>query len=318
MGNVDALKDAITDAFQDICGVSIPLPQFHGKKDEKPEKHCLRVEDYFKDLKITTAANKVAKFKATLCGKARQWLADLRPEPTEHSHPDTDPTVNRQATLKHKFIQRWSTKGRTPEALYSEQQNLKFDPATDDVEEFISDVISLAKSLGYPDTAQVMAIKNCMPMEVFTMYLNTDNLNDLQKTLIKVFDKPKVKRNYAATAGATATPSAFSMARYASDNPQAVTSDDMGKLMSKFDSLEYSLRKMSVTDQRKRQPKHKPAVTPSQCRGGQPRVRGGRQYDGHNDRPQFDMLRQNYQPRGNSNNRGRGRGWGCFYNSPNV
>ena len=158
MGDVDALKDAITDAFQDICGVSIPLPQFHGKRGETPEKHCLKVEDYFKDLKITTDANKVAKFKATLCGKARQWLADLRPEPTEYSHPDTDPIVDKQASLKHKFIQRWSTKGRTPEALYSEWKNLKFDPATDDVEEFISDVISLAKSLGYPDTAQEMAI----------------------------------------------------------------------------------------------------------------------------------------------------------------
>ena len=100
MGDVDALTDAITDAFQDIHGVSIPLPQFHGKKGEKPEEHCLKVEDHFKDQKITIDANKVAKFKATLCGKARQWLADFRPEPTEYPHPDTDPIVDRQATLK--------------------------------------------------------------------------------------------------------------------------------------------------------------------------------------------------------------------------
>ena len=79
--------------------MSIPLPQFHGKKGEKPEEHCLKVEDYFKDLKITTDANKVAKFKATLCGKARQWLAELRPEAAEYSHPDTDPIADRQATL---------------------------------------------------------------------------------------------------------------------------------------------------------------------------------------------------------------------------
>ena len=75
---------------------------------------------------------------------------------------------------------------------------------------------------------------------------------------------------------------------------------------------------MSVTDQRKRQPKYKPAVTPPQQRGGQPRGIGGRQYDQHNDRPQLDISRQNYQPRGNFNNRGRGRGRGCFDNSPNV
>ena len=77
-----------------------------------------------------------------------------------------------------------------------------------------------------------------------------------------MFDNPKVKRNYAATAGAKATPLAFSMARYGSDNPQSAASDNMGKLMSKFDSLEYSIRKMSVTDPRKRQPKYKPAVAP--------------------------------------------------------
>ena len=318
MGDVDALKDAITDAFQDIRGVSIPLPQFHGKKGEKPEEHCLKVKDYFKDLKITTHANKIAKFKATLCGKARQWLEDLRPKPTEYSHPDTDPIADIQATLKYKFVQRWSIKGRPPEALYSEWQNLKFDPATDDAEEFISDVISLAKSLGYPDTAQVMAIKNCMPMEVFTMCLNTENLNDLRKTLIKVFDNPKVKRNYAATTGATATPSAFSMARYGLDDPQAAASDDMGKLMSKFDSLEYSIRKMSIADPRKRQPKYKPEVTPPQHRGGQSRGRRGRHYDQCNDRSQFDMSRQNYQSKGNFNSRGRGRGRGHFDNSPNV
>ena len=106
MGDVDALKYAITDSFQEIHRVSIPLPQFHGKKSEKPEEHCLKVEDYFKDLKITTDANKVAKFKVTLCGKARQWLADCRPAPTEYSCSDTDPIADRQATLKHKFIQK--------------------------------------------------------------------------------------------------------------------------------------------------------------------------------------------------------------------
>ena len=58
MGDVDALKDAIKDAFKDIRGVSVPLPQFHGKKGEKPEQYCLKVEDYFKDLKITENAEK--------------------------------------------------------------------------------------------------------------------------------------------------------------------------------------------------------------------------------------------------------------------
>ena len=63
-----------------------------------------------------------------------------------------------------------------------------------------------------------------------------ESFEDTLPDLYKVFDNPKVKGNYAATAGATATPSAFSMARYGSDDPQTATSNNMGKLMSKFDS----------------------------------------------------------------------------------
>ena len=84
--------------------MSIPPPQFHGKKGEKPEQHCLKVEDYFNDLKITENADKKAKFKATLCGKARQWLEDL-PEPDNYSVADTATAVEKAATLKHKFIE---------------------------------------------------------------------------------------------------------------------------------------------------------------------------------------------------------------------
>ena len=40
--------------------------------------------------------------------------------------------------------------------------------------------------------------------------------------------------------------------RYGSDHPQTVASDDTGKLISKFDSLENSIRKMSLADPRKR------------------------------------------------------------------
>ena len=130
---------------------------------------------------------------------------------------------------------------------------MKFDPTADDIDEFLSDVKNLAKYLGYLERAQVMDIRDCMPMEVFTMCLSIDNLDDLRAALIKVFDNPKVKRNYASASGATAAPMAFSMARYQEgQRPSTATSDDVGKLMSKFDSLEYSIRKMSVADPRHR------------------------------------------------------------------
>ena len=110
---------------------------------------------------------------------------------------------------------------------------MKFDPTTDDIDEFISDVKNLTKYLGYPERAQVMAIRDCMPMEIFTMCLSIDNLNELRATLIKVFDHPKVKKNYVSASEATPAPTAFSMARYQEeDRPSIATSDDVGKLMS--------------------------------------------------------------------------------------
>ena len=47
-----------------------------------------------------------------------------------------------------------------------EWQNLKFDPAKDDVEDFCNDVKNLATRLGYPEDAQVMAIKSNAPSRV--------------------------------------------------------------------------------------------------------------------------------------------------------
>ena len=85
------------------------------------------------------------------------------------------------------------------------------------------------------------------------MCLSIDNLDDLRAVLIKVFDNPKVKKNYASASGATAASTAFSMVRYQEeDRPSIATSDDVGKLMSKLDSLEYSIRKISIADPRHR------------------------------------------------------------------
>ena len=50
-------------------------------------------------------------------------------------------------------------KRQNPVALYMQWQNLEFDPAKDDIEDFCNDVKNLLNKLGYPEDAQVMAIK---------------------------------------------------------------------------------------------------------------------------------------------------------------
>ena len=47
-----------------------------------------------------------------------------------------------ERTLKHLFLTRFAVQGRTPEALYAESQNLTYDPAKNDIEDFVRDVKS--------------------------------------------------------------------------------------------------------------------------------------------------------------------------------
>ena len=73
-------------------------------------------------------------------------------------------------------------------------QNLSLDPAKDDVEDFTRNVRKIVPQLGYPEAAQVMAIKDTLPLEMYNTCLNIDGFNALKEFLIKVFVNPKVKK----------------------------------------------------------------------------------------------------------------------------
>ena len=46
--------------------------------------------------------------------------------------------------MKSLFLARWQLKDRMPQTFYMEWQNLKFDLAKDDIEDFCNDVENLA------------------------------------------------------------------------------------------------------------------------------------------------------------------------------
>ena len=53
MGTVKELAEALTDKLKDIGRhPTIPLPQFRGKKEEDPNDHYMKVEEYFSIFKI--------------------------------------------------------------------------------------------------------------------------------------------------------------------------------------------------------------------------------------------------------------------------
>ena len=231
---------------------SYPIPQFHGKKEEKPEEHFLNIEDWFAYFKIANC-DKVARFKETLFGHLRTSIDTVHPDP---GSLDTagDPT-----RLKPEFLARWLMKARTPDALYAEWQSLSFDPAKDDIEEFMTDIKNIASQLNYPDAAQVVAIKWVLPIKIYNTCLNINALNDLKDFLTKVFDNPRIKNRYAAANDCESSGTALSMVKNVDIQSLGATAE-MGKLISKIDSIELSLHTLNNKGP------YKPRVSPQQTR----------------------------------------------------
>ena len=59
----------------------------------------------------------------------------------------------------------------------------KFDPTKDDIEDFCNDVKNLANRLGYPEDAQVMAIKAMLPPVLVTQVINVKTCLKKSETL---------------------------------------------------------------------------------------------------------------------------------------
>ena len=137
-----AFKKAIVDAFQEANRNSTyPMPSFAGKKGEKPEDHTLRFEDYVQHYDIAPDRQSQA-FVKMLTGKARAWADTTKEGADLPVYQAVDPAARAdvEKSLKHLFLTRFAVQGRTPEALYAEWQNLSYDPAKDDIEDFVRDV----------------------------------------------------------------------------------------------------------------------------------------------------------------------------------
>ena len=167
----------------------------------------------------------------------------------------------------------------TTHAAFEAWRNLKFDPANDSVEEFITNVKNLVATLEFNNEAQIMAIMSNMPRDVYGLYMQYDKLDELKKFLIELFENPSMKSAVPSITAAAET-SAFSMGEYVNYNVVSATSDDIGKLKNEISNLQYKVRRMTSADTRGRPNSKpwKPEVTPSRRRGNF-RGKGGRQND---------------------------------------
>ena len=326
MGTVKELADALTDKLKDIGRhPTIPLPQFRGKKGEDPNDHCMKVEDYFTMFNITTDEDQKKRFLDTLFEKPRHWASTIKVDELKSYRYDETETKEEK----------------------EERRNLKFDPAKDDVEEFMISLKNLAATLAFNEEAQVIAIKSNMPRDVYGLCMQYDKLDELKKFLIELFENPRMKSAMPSIT-AEADTLAFSMGEFVNNDIITATSDDIGKLKNEISALQFRVRRMMPSDTRNK-PNTKPwklEVTPPRRRGGNFRGRGYRQNDSgrrdynssgpnnNNNRDKnFNNRNQSRNSNGNrksfgnrgqnngnfgGNQKGRGRGRSRFDTSPNV
>ena len=234
----------LKQAFEEISlGANYPMPMFHGKKGENPEDHCMKAEDYFKVYKIERDEDKRKCFTDTFFLTARRWAEQL-PDTVRNYEFYPDNEDSKKISIKYQFLQRFAVKGQTNEAMYTAWMQLSFDSTKDDIEEFINEVKSLAKRLDYNEQAQVMIIKNHLPLELYHNCLTINNLNDPTDFLVKVYDNPKMKEKLGirdqATGAAGGTTHAFSMGQ-SMDTHVLDSSGEIGKLKAEIGELKYRM-----------------------------------------------------------------------------
>ena len=131
---------------------------------------------------------------SSLFEKARRWASTNKvDELKSYKYDETETKEEKEKTFKWLFIKRFAKEGRTTQAAFEAWRNLKFDPAKDDVEEFMTTVKNLVSTLAFNEEAQVMAIKSNMPRDIYGLCMQYDKLDELKKFLIELFENSRMK-----------------------------------------------------------------------------------------------------------------------------
>ena len=300
------LVEALTKTLKNINqSPTTPLPVFKGKKGKDPEDHILKVEDYFGVHQITEQGDKIRRFKDTLFETARKWTQTL--SYTEVIKFDYNPkdANDKKASIKYLFLARFAKEERTLEVAYIAWGALTFDPNKDDIEQFVLKVEELAKKLGYNEDAQVMAVKNVLPRDVYGICMTYKKLKDLKTFLIELFSNLKMREAVPGTANVSSDSSVFSIGQHMENSVVSPTTTDVSKIWQDMNALQVRFSKISFADFRGKSSSKpwKPEVTPPRRRGGFNRGRGGRQFDNVQQNDRFKNSDSNGNQNGNDSQR---------------
>ena len=212
----DDLPDDLSDDEQPR--VKIHPPIFKGTPGERPDAHIYAAEDWMEAMRVRRD-DFITKFKHTLNHLAREWYHSL----------DLDQFGGDWNQFTTHFSRYFSTQGRNIKHLHERWRTFSFDPANDDIEEYIRDVKEAAKQLGHGDDAVVNLLKATMPTELYGTLYGHNNLPQLC-TMLKDIYAHKPQR---ATSSTTTTPGAsapFTMIKASPRTPEPTLEDKLTHL----------------------------------------------------------------------------------------
>ena len=156
-------KEEEKEKLKMATGKGFKPPSFRGIQGERPEAHILRAEDWMDASNPTMEEKqKIKNFRLTLDHHAREWY-------------DTADCKGTWKDLKLGFSRYFSTQGRSVYNLHERWKMFKFNPQTDDIEEFVRNVQETATQLNYGNEAVANMIKTCMPMDMYTSLYEVTN-----------------------------------------------------------------------------------------------------------------------------------------------
>jgi hypothetical protein len=260
---------------------------FKGDPGEDPEHHVLRAVDWMTDNEVPEA-QWPREFRHTLAKWAREWYQEIEV-------PDN------WEDMKRRFTDHYSRQGRSDQQLHHRWRTLSFNPETDNITTFISNVRQTAARLDYNDRAVMNLIKASMPKHVYGSLYSVNELNAVIAMVKDLFAPENENANANAQNAQQIAPFAQMHANENSGSLPHYTPEDLVSNMRNMLSQMSEVKDMEPKPSYK--PPWKPRVYPKAQRG-----RGNRFKNPPRDqRPQGTVNRFD-----RSRFRGRGRGRGTF------
>ena len=282
--------------------VKIQPPVFKGMPGERPDAHLLAAADWMEAMQIGPG-DFIENFKHTLQHLAREWYHGL----------DLNQFRGNWCEFTTHFSKYFSTQGRNIKHLHERWRTFSFDPATDDIEEYIRDVREAAKQLGHGDDAVLNLLKATMPTELYGTLYGHNNLCDVMTMLKDIYAKKPQNNAAAATGAAQGATAPFTHIR--SPTRGAPKAQSNASLEDRILQLTETLYRIDMNGKPPRKP-FKPFITQPRRRF-KPNRNG---HDGHFNPSQGRSFQQNQRGK-QQGFKGRfkfKRPFGKFDKSPNT